>query len=58
MNVKKNEIGSVRDMYGSQTRCILGFVGRPKGKKLLLTFTRKWGIILKWISQKMGWEDM
>jgi hypothetical protein len=45
-------------MYGSQKRCILGFVGRPKRKKLLVTFTRKWGIILKWIFKKWNGGGM
>jgi hypothetical protein len=33
-----------------------GFVGRPEGKRTLITHRRRWEDIIKMDFQEMGWE--
>ena len=52
--IEKNEIGDVCSTYGSDERCIQGFVGKTEGKRPTGRPRRRWEDNIKMHLQEVG----
>jgi hypothetical protein len=52
--VKKTEMGRTCGAYGERRGAYRALVGKPEGRRPLGRPRRRWGIILKWIFERLA----